>query len=80
MVKSIFYQTYLKAFENSFSIQVLNIKLTNEHKIFDNGITFIEDLMNLGEITNNTTQICAVPLKMDCLDGAPMRTVAIDWF
>ena len=38
MVKSIFYQTYLKAFENSFSIQVLNIKLTNEHKICDNGL------------------------------------------
>ena len=37
------------------------------------------DMMNLGEIANKTTQICAIPLKMDCLDGAPMRTVAIDW-
>ena len=59
---------------------VYNEEFEIHHKIFDNGITFIEDLMNLGEITNNTTQICAVPLKMDCLDGAPMRTVAIDWF
>jgi kynurenine formamidase len=59
---------------------VYNEEFEIHHKIFDNGITFIEDLMNLGEIANNTTQICAIPLKMDCLDGAPMRTVAIDWF
>ena len=58
---------------------VYNDEFEIHHKIFDNGITFIEDLMNLGEISGDTTQICAIPLKMDCFDGAPMRTVAIDW-
>lgn len=58
---------------------VYNKEFEIHHKIFDNNITFIEDLMNLGEIKGNFTQICAVPLKMDCFDGAPMRTVAIDW-
>ena len=59
---------------------VYNKEFEIHHKIFDNGITFIEDLMNLGNISGNDTQICAVPLKMDCFDGAPMRTVAIDWY
>ena len=58
---------------------VYNDEFEIHHKIFDSGSTFIEDLMNLGKIKNNITQICALPLKMDCFDGAPMRTVAIDW-
>ena len=59
---------------------VYNEEFEIHHKIFDSGCTFIEDLMNLGKISKKTTQICALPLKMDCYDGAPMRTVAIDWY
>ena len=44
------------------------------HKIFDNNITFIEDLKDIGLINKNKIQICAIPLKMD-YDGAPMRTI-----
>ena len=58
---------------------VYNEEFEIHHKIFNSGCTFIEDLMDLGKISNNITQICAIPLKMDCFDGAPMRTVAIDW-
>ena len=58
---------------------VYNKEFIIHHKIFDNGITFIEDLKDIGLINKNETLICAVPLKMDCYDGAPMRTIAIDW-
>ena len=58
---------------------VYNEEFEIHHTIFDSGCTFIEDLMDLGKISKSTTQICAIPLKMDCFDGAPMRTIAIDW-
>ena len=58
---------------------VYNEEFEIHHTIFDSGCTFIEDLMDLGKISHSTTQICAIPLKMDCFDGAPMRTIAIDW-
>ena len=59
--------------------KVYNNEFIIHHKIFDNNITFIEDLKDIGLINRDTIQICAVPLKMDCYDGAPMRTIAIDW-
>ena len=59
--------------------KVYNKEFIIHHKIFDNSITFIEDLKDIGLINKNKIQICAIPLKMDCYDGAPMRTIAIDW-
>ena len=47
---------------------VYNKEFEIHHTIFDSGCTFIEDLMDLGKISKSTTQICAIPLKMDCFD------------
>ena len=46
---------------------------------FQAGIPFIEDLKDLGQITGYKTFLAAVPLKMTCIDGAPMRAILIDW-
>ena len=58
---------------------VKNEEFVAHHAIFGKGIPFIEDLRDLGEVTTKTPYILAVPLKMTCVDGAPMRVLAVEW-
>ena len=58
---------------------VYNHEFEIHHKIFQAGIPFIEDLKDLGEVKNNNIFLAAVPLKMTCIDGAPMRAIIINW-
>lgn len=58
---------------------VKNEEFVAHHAIFRKGIPFIEDLRDLGTLTTKTPFLLAVPLKMTCVDGAPMRVVAVDW-
>ena len=58
---------------------VYNHEFEIHHKIFQAGIPFIEDLKDLGQISGSKTFLAAVPLKMTCIDGAPMRAVLIEW-
>ena len=58
---------------------VYNHEFEIHHKIFQAGIPFIEDLKDLGEVENNNIFLAAVPLKMTCIDGAPMRAIIINW-
>ena len=58
---------------------VYNHEFEIHHKIFKAGIPFIEDLKDLGEIKKDNIFLAAVPLKMTCIDGAPMRAIIINW-
>ena len=58
---------------------VYNHEFEIHHKIFQAGIPFIEDLKDLGEVKKENIFLAAVPLKMNCIDGAPMRAVIINW-
>ncbi len=58
---------------------VRNEEFVAHHAIFRRGIPFVEDLLDLGSLTTENPFLLAVPLKMDCVDGAPMRVVAVEW-
>ncbi len=58
---------------------VYNHEFEIHHKIFQAGIPFVEDLKDLGQVTKEGTFLAAVPLKMTCIDGAPMRAILINW-
>ena len=58
---------------------VYNHEFEIHHKIFQAGIPFIEDLKDLGEVRQDNMFLAAVPLKMTCVDGAPMRAIIINW-
>ena len=58
---------------------VFNHEFEIHHKIFQAGIPFIEDFKDLGQISKKDVFLAAVPLKMTCIDGAPMRAIVIDW-
>ena len=58
---------------------VYNHEFEIHHKIFQAGIPFIEDLKDLGEVEQDNMFLAAVPLKMTCIDGAPMRAIIINW-
>jgi kynurenine formamidase len=58
---------------------VFNHEFVAHHAILGAGIPFIEDLRDIGEIGTRRPYIMAVPLKTSCVDGAPMRVVAIEW-
>ena len=58
---------------------VANEEFVAHHAIFRKGIPFIEDLRDIGTLATKTPFLLAVPLKMTCVDGAPMRVVAVDW-
>ena len=58
---------------------VRNQEFVAHHAIFDAGIPFVEDLLDLGSLTTPDPFLLALPLKMDCVDGAPMRVVAVEW-
>ena len=58
---------------------VRNEEFVAHHAIFRRGIPFVEDLLDLGSLTTDNPFLLAVPLKMNCVDGAPMRVVAVEW-
>ena len=47
------------------------------HKILSNNILVFENLTNLDLIHSNTFVFCALPLKLENSDGAPVRAIAI---
>ena len=58
---------------------VFNNEFVTHHAVFDAGIPFIEDLRDLGKVGKREPYLAAVPLKMTCIDGAPMRAVILEW-
>lgn len=53
-------------------------KLTLHRRLFSQTeIVIIENLANLGEIGNELFTFCALPLKYENADGAPVRAIAI---
>ena len=57
------------------------VRPVNEHVSHDillrNGVTLIEYLIGVGQISTPTTWLCALPLKLPESDGAPSRVIAI---
>lgn len=51
--------------------------LYKHHKILKNNILILENLTNLDLITSNTFILCALPLKFENSDGAPVRAIAM---
>lgn len=58
---------------------VYNEEFVAHHAIFAGNIPFVEDLKDLSKLKSQRTFLLAVPLKTTCIDGAPMRAVAIEW-
>jgi kynurenine formamidase len=61
------------------SRHVYNGEFVTHHAVLGRGVPFIEDLRDLGEIGRRDPFLAAIPLKMNCIDGAPMRVVALEW-
>ena len=58
---------------------VRNEEFVAHHAMFRNHIPCIEDPKDIGAIAVDRPFLMAIPLKMTCVDGAPMRVVAIEW-
>ncbi len=58
---------------------VYNREFVTHHAVLGQGVPFIEDLRDLGAIRRRDPFLAAIPLRMTCIDGAPMRAVAIEW-
>lgn len=58
---------------------VYNEEFVAHHAIFRAGLPFVEDLKDLGQLRTERPFLMAVPLKTACVDGAPMRAVALEW-
>ena len=58
---------------------VYNHEFIVHHKFFSQNVPFVEDLKDLGNLPKKELFLAAVPLKMNCVDGAPMRAVILDW-
>lgn len=52
-------------------------RLSLHRKILSNDIVIIENLKNLSEIGDKLFTFCALPLKFESSDGAPVRAIAI---
>ena len=51
--------------------------LAKHHKILKNNILIFENLTNLDLIDSDTFVFCALPLKFENSDGAPIRAIAM---
>ena len=51
--------------------------LSKHHKILENNILIFENLTNLNLIQSDTFVFCALPLKFENSDGAPVRAIAM---
>lgn len=58
---------------------VYNQEFVAHHAVFAAGIPFVEDLKDLGRLRSRRPFLMAVPLRTSCVDGAPMRAVALEW-
>ena len=58
---------------------VYNEEFVTHHAVLGAGVPFIEDLRDLGKVGRRDPFLAAVPLKMTCVDGAPMRVVTLEW-
>lgn len=57
---------------------ISDVNLTIHRKIFEEtDMVVIENLTNLGEIGNELFTFCALPIKFENSDGAPVRAIAI---
>ena len=54
-----------------------SLTLSNHHKLLSNNVLIFENLTNLSEIKSNSFIFCALPLKFENADGAPIRAIAI---
>ncbi len=52
-------------------------KLSLHRKVLSNNMVIIENLKNLSEIGNELFTFCALPLKFESSDGAPVRAIAM---
>jgi kynurenine formamidase len=52
-------------------------KLSLHRKVLSNNMVIIENLKNLSEIGNELFTFCALPLKFESSDGAPVRAIAL---
>lgn len=52
-------------------------KLSLHRKVLSNNMVIIENLKNLSEIGNELFTFCALPLKFENSDGAPVRAIAM---
>lgn len=58
---------------------VYNDEFIAHHAVLGAGVPFVEDLRDLGAVGCRDPFLAAVPLKMTCVDGAPMRVVTLEW-
>lgn len=58
---------------------VYNHEFETHHAVFAAGTPFVEDLRDIGESKRRDPFLAAVPLRMTCIDGAPMRAFLLDW-
>ena len=61
------------------SRHVANAEFVTHHAVLGQGVPFIEDLRDLGAIRRRDPFLAAIPLRMTCVDGAPMRVFALEW-
>jgi len=59
--------------------RVRNSEFVAHHAMFRRGIPYVEDIRDIGSLESERPLVLAVPLKMTCIDGAPMRVVALEW-
>lgn len=63
---------------DTISVDPINSStLPKHHKILSNNILVFENLTNLDAVDNNLFVFCALPLKFENADGAPIRAIAM---
>lgn len=72
----------IRSKKKSVGLDVISIdsmtSLSNHKKVlFDSNFVIVENLTNLGDIGNELFTFCALPMKYENADGAPVRAIAI---
>ena len=63
---------------DTISVDPINSStLPKHHNILSNNILVFENLTNLDAVDNNIFVFCALPLKFENADGAPIRAIAM---
>ncbi len=65
------------AFDTISVDSIDNAKLEKHHRLLSNNILIFENLTNLDLIDTNLFVFCALPLKFENSDGAPIRAIAM---
>jgi kynurenine formamidase len=58
---------------------VYNSEFVTHHAVFNRNVPFVEDLRDIGLWGSDSPYLLAVPLRTNCIDGAMMRTLLVDW-